>query len=132
MCSQMWASSTAGLFTPESAVGQAGAVIGALVAAGLLDLARMAAAVRSAEDPDGEPAGPDDEPELIASGGALDVVAACLKQLEAEKGSAGMAAAWQATGVDILSFAPSVRPQTETNRLQGLLQRLSTRRTSPA
>ncbi|KAK9839712.1 hypothetical protein WJX81_007820 [Elliptochloris bilobata] len=85
----------------------AGAVIGALVAAGKLDLARMAAAVRAAEDPDGEPAGSGEDAELIASGGALDVVAACLKQLEAEMGAAAMAAAWQATGVDVLSFAPS-------------------------
>ena len=90
---------------------QAGAVIGALVAAGKLDLGRMAAAVRAAEDPDGEPAGPGEDTELIGGGFALDVVAACLKQLEAEKGSGAMAAGWQTTGADILSFAPSVRPQ---------------------
>ena len=84
-------------------------MIGALVTAGKLDLGRMAAAVRAAEDPDGEPAGPGEDSELIAGGYALDVVTACLKQLETEKGSAAMAAAWQATGADILSFASSVR-----------------------
>lgn len=81
------------------------------MAAGKLDLGRMAAAVRAAEDPDGEPAGPGEDTELIGGGFALDVVAACLKQLEAEKGCGAMAVAWQATGADILSFAPSVRSQ---------------------
>lgn len=96
---------------------QAGAVIGALVAAGKLDLAHMATAVRTAEDPEGEPAGPGEDPELITGGGALDLVVACLKQLEEEQGSAAMAAAWQATGMDILSFVPSVPPRPSPPRL---------------
>jgi len=95
-----------------------GAVIGALVAAERLDLARMAAAVAKAEDPD-DAAPPGEETELVSGGGALDVVAACLRQLEAEKGGPAMAAAWQATGLDILSFAPSVRPPWEPAARQG-------------
>jgi len=74
--------------------------------------------VAKAEDPD-DAAPPGEETELVSGGGALDVVAACLRQLEAEKGGSAMAAAWQATRLDILSFAPSVRPPWEPAARQG-------------
>lgn len=83
-------------------------MIGALAAAGRADLGRLGAAVLAAQDPEGEAAEPGEDVELVVGGGAADVVSAALQQLQAEQGAPAMAAAWAATGLDILAFLPSV------------------------
>ena len=48
--------------------------------------------------------------ELVSSGAALSVAAAALRQLVADEGAERAAQLWQATGLDLLSFMPSVMP----------------------
>ena len=47
--------------------------------------------------------------ELVGSGAALSVAAAALRQLVADDGAERAAQLWQETGLDLLSFMPSVR-----------------------
>lgn len=84
--------------------------MGALVAAGRLDLTEVCEMVLAARGPDEEePAAPGDETEMIDSGLGLAVLAACLRQLAAHGGEAAMAAAWRATGHRVARFVPEVR-----------------------
>ncbi|KAK9834304.1 hypothetical protein WJX81_005155 [Elliptochloris bilobata] len=96
-----------GVLDAPQAPALAGAAMGALVAAGRMDLARVCAAVLAAVGPEEEPAAPGEDSELIASGAALEIVGACLRRVTAERGDAAAAAAWRATGLNVLSFAPT-------------------------
>ena len=89
--------------------------MGALVAAGRLDLNKVGEMVLAARDPgEEEPAAPGEETELIDSGVGLAVLAACLRQVAAEGGEAAMAAAWRATGHRVALFVPEVRSHKRT------------------
>ena len=84
--------------------------MGALVAAGRLDLIKVCDMILAARDPDEEePTAPGEDYEIIGSGDGLAVLAACLRQLAAEGGEAAMAAAWRATGHRVACLVPEVR-----------------------
>ena len=89
---------------------QIGTAMGALVAAGRLELSAMCAAVLVARGPEEEePAAPGGDSELIELGHGLAVLGACLQRLAAMAGEAAKTAAWRASGCRIARFVPAVR-----------------------
>ena len=89
--------------------------MGALLAAGRLDLTKVGDMILAARDPDEEAlAAPGGDSEIIGSGIGLAVLAACMRQLAAEVGEAAMAAAWRAAGHRVARFVPEVRCHNRT------------------
>lgn len=90
---------------------QVGALMGALVAAGVLELKPMLQHILTAAPAD---AAPEEPPAVVDSGDALKVLGALLNQITAKKGEAASLSAWESTSLTLEAFLPEVPPTTTT------------------
>ncbi|CAG9459982.1 unnamed protein product [Pedinophyceae sp. YPF-701] len=81
---------------------QVGTLAGQLVAEGVLDAAKLAKDMLSAEAPEGE-----EDPPLLDSGGAVPLVAHMLLAIKESKDEDAAKAAWKSIGKSLLDFHPS-------------------------
>lgn len=91
-----------------------GALMGALVAAGVLELKPMLQHILTAAPAD---AAPEEPPAVVDSGDALKVLGALLNQITAKKGEAASLSAWESTSLTLEAFLPE-RDQQNKEQLK--------------